>query len=81
MAYSGEQDGRSGLLRFCEFLPKVHLGLLCQSSTSLRLNTLRIGLDVKRKGAGSLQRPQNSGNHCSSVSVSSGIGPLLNGNG
>jgi len=35
MAYSGEQDGHSGFLRFRELLLKVHLGLLCQSLTPL----------------------------------------------
>jgi len=77
MAYSGEQDGHSGLLRFCKFLLEVHLGLLCQSSTPLQPNMLQTGLDMEQKGTGGLRRPQNSGNHCSGVSVSSGIGPLL----
>jgi len=35
MAYSGEQNGRLGFLRFCELLPEVYSGLLCQSLTPL----------------------------------------------
>ena len=76
MAHSREQDRRLGLPRLHELLPKVHSGLLCQSSTPLQLNMLRTSLDMKWKGIGGLQRPQNSGNHYSSISVSSGIGPL-----
>ena len=35
MAYSREQDRRSGFPRLYELLPKVHPGLFCQSLTSL----------------------------------------------
>jgi len=35
MAYSGEQDKRSGFPRFRELPPEVHSGLFYQSSTPL----------------------------------------------
>jgi len=35
MAYSREQNGRSGFLRLRELLPEVHSGLFCQSLTPL----------------------------------------------
>ena len=77
VVHSKEQDGHSGLSRFRKLLLKVHLGLLHQGSTPLWLNMLWTSLDMGWKGTGSLWRSQNSGNHCSSISISSGIGPLL----
>ena len=76
VAHSKEQDGRSDLPRLYKLLLKVHSELLYQSSTPLWLNMLQTSLDMEWKGTGSLWRPQNSGDHCSSVSVSSGIRPL-----
>ena len=76
VAYSEKQDRRPGFPRLCELLLKVYSGLLCQSSTSLRLNTLQTSLDIEWKETGSLRGSQNSGNYRSSVNVPLGLGAL-----
>jgi len=76
VAYSEKQDECPDIPRLCELLPKVHSGLLCQSSTPLRLNMLRTSLDVEWKGTGGLRGPQNGSDHCSGVNVPSGLGVL-----